>query len=145
MKASYRGGPCGRVSTRSIRPPAAERPMHLERMTPAESRTIGEVLRAASDGPFFPDWEFSTLFGLTREEVRSVADAWPVPLVPPDIVERAVNNALNMMLFYPHRKWDEWPAWVDAEPADLVAFFARLRPDVRPGRTAAERCFRSMM
>ena len=45
------------------------------RMKPSvDSRVIGECLRAAVNGPFFPDWEFSTLFGLTRDEVRAVAD-----------------------------------------------------------------------
>jgi hypothetical protein len=31
--------------------------MHFERLTKRESTIIGEVLRAVTDGPFFPDWE----------------------------------------------------------------------------------------
>ncbi|WP_162584044.1 hypothetical protein [Variovorax sp. PBS-H4] len=37
-----------------------------------DSSIISECLWAAADGPFFPDWEFSTLFGLSREEVRDL-------------------------------------------------------------------------
>lgn len=32
-------------------------------------QSIGECLRAAAYGPFFPDGEFDTLFGLSREQV----------------------------------------------------------------------------
>ena len=57
--------------------------MHLERLTQAESKIVGEVLRAAANGPFFPDWEFHTLFGLERDQVRQVAVAWPTPIMDP--------------------------------------------------------------
>jgi hypothetical protein len=62
--------------------------MHLERLSRQESNIVGEALRAAADGPFFPDWEFSTLFGLKREEVRRIANEWPLPTVPPEEVVR---------------------------------------------------------
>jgi hypothetical protein len=45
-------------------------------------------------GPFFPEWEFSTLFGLERAEVRAIADAWPV-IADREKTEVAINNALN--------------------------------------------------
>ena len=32
-----------------------------------------ESLVAASRGPFFPDWEFHSLFGLDRPEVEAIA------------------------------------------------------------------------
>ena len=40
-------------------------------------KMIGQCLRAAVDGPFFPDREFSTLFGFSRDELRHIADRWP--------------------------------------------------------------------
>ena len=46
---------------------------------------IERCLRAAVEGPFFPDWEFHALFGLDREEVRAVLSAWPAaPTEVPD-------------------------------------------------------------
>jgi hypothetical protein len=47
------------------------------RISDEDAKIIGQCLRAASDGPFFPDWEFHTLFGLEREEVAAVAASWP--------------------------------------------------------------------
>ena len=32
-----------------------------------DHKIIAEALSAAAEGPFFPDWEFHTLFGLERE------------------------------------------------------------------------------
>jgi hypothetical protein len=72
--------------------------MHFERLSKRESDTIKEVLHAAADGPFFPDWEFQTIFGITRERVRRIADEWPLPNAPPGDVVLAVNNSLNWLL-----------------------------------------------
>ena len=86
--------------------------MHFERLTKAESTIVKEALLAAAGGPFFPDWEFQTLFGLTREQVRRVASEWPLPNLPPDDVVLAVNNSLNWLLSYPHRMHDQWSDWI---------------------------------
>lgn len=45
-------------------------------LTGIEGELVRRCLAASVDGPFFPDWEFETLFGLTRDEVREVLDAW---------------------------------------------------------------------
>lgn len=42
-------------------------------------------------GPFFPEWEFELLFGLTREEVRTVLSKWPANMASKDATT-AVNN-----------------------------------------------------
>ncbi len=42
-----------------------------------DSEVIEQCLRAAADGPFFPDWEFTILFGFERDEVRRIAECWP--------------------------------------------------------------------
>jgi len=101
--------------------------MHFERLSKQESATIKEVLRASADGPFFPDWEFQTLFGITREEVRLIADEWPLPNVAPDIVVLAVNNSLNWLLSYPHRKHDLWQDWISIDQAAVNDLYNRLR------------------
>lgn len=101
--------------------------MHLERLSESESQIVGEVLRAAADGPFFPDWEFHALFGLARHQVREIADGWPLPSVDPEIVALAVNNSFNMLLGYPHRKDDVLPDWVSVDRLALNDLFMRLR------------------
>ena len=51
--------------------------MALSDLTQNEQQVVFECLKAAVDGPFFPDWEFPTLFGLWREEVGRVVADWP--------------------------------------------------------------------
>ncbi len=59
-----------------------------------EKQTVFECLRAASDGPFFPDWEFRTLFGLERDQVRRIATAIPDIDDSSEEVALAINNAM---------------------------------------------------
>src|ERR1700746_3012128 len=82
-------------------------------------RLVGQALRAAVDGPFFPEWEFHTLFGLTRSEVRAVADAWPNVRLTSADVALAVNNSLNNLLGYPHGQDSVWSQWISAERPQL--------------------------
>ena len=46
--------------------------MSFHLLTPQEQKVIYECLQASVNGSFFPDWEFHTLFGLTRDEVREI-------------------------------------------------------------------------
>lgn len=101
--------------------------MHFERLSQSDSKIVGEVLRAAADGPYFPDWEFQTLFGLHRDQVRRIANEWPLPNVAPEDVVVAVNNAMNMLLTYPHRKHDLWPEWITVDQQAVNDLFSRLR------------------
>ena len=96
---------------------------------------IGECLRAAAYGPFFPDGEFDTIFGLSREQVAAVADQWPVVLDAREWADLAIHNSFNHLTGYPIKKermehwedylsvergevrelFDEWLAWRDRE------------------------------
>jgi hypothetical protein len=38
--------------------------MDLDSLSDVDKVILGQALSAAADGPFFPDWEFHTLFGL---------------------------------------------------------------------------------
>jgi hypothetical protein len=44
-----------------------------------------------------------------------------------------VNNSLNMLLRYPHRKDDVWSQWISVDRQQLNELFNRLRggPDER--------------
>ena len=73
---------------------------------------IGGCLNAAAFDPFFPDWEFHTLFGLDRSDVVAVATEWPMPIKKDAIVKLAVQNTLNNLSGYPTRQnadvWDDF-------------------------------------
>ncbi len=49
----------------------------LDRLSDRDVEIVRQCLAAAVRGPFFPDWEFGTLMGLTRDEVQDVLLTWP--------------------------------------------------------------------
>jgi hypothetical protein len=98
----------------------------FQNLSDADKTIIGQALRAAADGPFFPDWEFHTLFGLQRSEVRVIADEWPNPSAPPGKVALALNNSLNNLLGYPHSEDAAWTHWISVDRQQLNDLLVRL-------------------
>jgi hypothetical protein len=45
--------------------------MDFDSLSELDKAIVGQALRAAANGPFFPDWEFHALFGLERSEVSA--------------------------------------------------------------------------
>ena len=78
----------------------------LEGLNAEDVLLIGKCLKAAATGPFFPDWEFPTLFGLTREQMKAIAYGWPSNATDPD-TGMAVRNTFSNLLGYPHRRESE--------------------------------------
>jgi hypothetical protein len=92
--------------------------LNLDALSSDEIALIGKCLSAAANGPFFPDEEFGTIFGLTRDEVRNAALFWPA--VPSREAERAVVGSLNNLSGYPH-----------AEDGALLAMTSSTRSKIR--------------
>jgi hypothetical protein len=95
---------------------------------------VRSALLGAVEGPYFPDWEFSTLMAVTREEMAHVLASWPDARTttpweadPENVQYVAVNNALNNLVGYPHKKWEQLRAELRAEPADLVRLLEKWR------------------
>lgn len=97
----------------------------LDKLTLQEVEVIGRCLEAASRGPYFPDWEFETLFGLTRPEVARVAAFWPQNLKLPS-TETAVVNAIVNLLGYPHG-WEEQMSTLVADRNEMEKILEKLR------------------
>jgi hypothetical protein len=87
-----------------------------------EREIVRRCLNAAVNGPFFPDWEFHALFGLTRAEVAAVLLAWP-DSDHAGVQDIAVANSINNLLGYPHDDDASWNQYVGL-PREVVA---RLR------------------
>lgn len=66
--------------------------------------------------------------GFERDEVRRIAQRWPDW---EDEVEQsdAVNNVLNMLLGYPHGRWDVWHDYISPVSEDVARVYARWRGD----------------
>jgi len=99
----------------------------LQNMSVEEARSIGQCLDAAANGPFFPDGEFHTLFGITRERAAEIARQWPSPDPSADDIGVAINNSFNNLLGYPHRKRDRWGDFISITPQQAAQLFERWR------------------
>ena len=99
--------------------------MALADLSPAERETVLECLTAAATGPFFPDWEFHTLFGMERSEVKAVVDAWPNIDDATESVSIAVSNSMNHLLGYPHGCEREWSRYISVGPTEVARIFQK--------------------
>jgi hypothetical protein len=99
----------------------------FEILNRTEMSIIGECLRAAVCGPFFPDWEFETLLGFSRAELSSFAERWPVET--DGRAERIVIAVLNTLVGYPHGHDHEWAEYVSVTPAVVEEILLKLAPE----------------
>lgn len=97
-----------------------------ETLDERDRQVVAEALRAATEGPFFPDWEFSILFGLSRDEVRRVSADWPETNdTETELV--AVEGAMNNLLGYPHGKDAAFPNYMSVDRAELELVYWRIK------------------
>jgi hypothetical protein len=114
-----------------------------DRLSEDQRALVCLCLRAVVDGPYISDdGEFQTVMGVTREETAAVAAAWPDPNSAPHTFV-AVNNALNNLLGYPHKRWPELSEYIGADSRPVVAALARWRGQDLPG-DAGIRYFESL-
>ena len=101
--------------------------MSLSHCTDEDIRIIAGCLKAVLEGPFFPEWEFSTLFGLQRVEVAEIARTWPMVDESDKRVHLAVKNALVNLTDYPHGEEQHWNRFLSVPPARLRDALQRWR------------------
>ncbi len=108
--------------------------MPLHDLNEEERSVVQQCLRAAVEGPFFPDREFETIFfGLTRNDVRAVLLSWPEPNERDESVVQAINNSFNNLLGYPTRnKHELWPKCISVSRIELARIFDKWKG--RPAR-----------
>lgn len=93
-------------------------------LSPEERDLVRRCLDAVVGGPFFPEWEFETLFGMSRGDVRSVLACWSEGRVSP-IQDQAIVNALNHLIGYPHEEAEAWDRMIGASPVQVAAVLAK--------------------
>ena len=101
--------------------------MPLAKLNAADREVVAQCLRAAVEGPFFPDWEFPILFGLERAEVRTVLAAWPGVDESQTTVRLAINNSFSNLLGYPHGREREWSRFISVSEDEVSRVFDRWR------------------
>ncbi len=96
-------------------------------MDEKQTQVIGECLRAAASGRFIPDWEFSTLFGVEREDVAWIADAWPEVNQSDETVWLAINGSMGNLMGYPIDRPKELPTYLSVSRDELQPIFEQWR------------------
>lgn len=101
--------------------------MPLRELDSEELEVVKDCLRAAVEGPFFPDWEFHTLFGLERAEVKSILKSWPNLNENDEAVVLAINNSFNNLLGYPHGLHDNWSDFIRVDSRELARIYMKWK------------------
>jgi hypothetical protein len=73
-----------------------------ELLSADEIALVSACLRAAEEGPFFPEWEFQTLFGVERRELAEIRSRWPSISLDDDVAYLSVMNSVANLVGYPH-------------------------------------------
>ena len=101
--------------------------MLAQDLSERDLRVIKECLQVAAHGPFFPDWEVETLFGLTRAEMAAIAADWPAVDAGTREVRRAVIGALGHLTGYPHGEEEAWGRYISVSPSEVEDLLRRWR------------------
>lgn len=101
--------------------------MPLTDLDVKEREVVWACLKAAVEGPFFPDWEFHTLFGLERTEVKDVLDSWPDLDESKESVALAINNTLVNLLGYPHDCGEQWSQFISVTELEVARILDKWR------------------
>ena len=101
--------------------------MPFKDLSEVEQNIIYQCLKATVEGSFFPEWEFNTLFGLTRQEVKQIIKDWAVIDRDSSIVILAINNSFNNLLYYPHKCEREWHNFISVSRQKLKTIYSKWK------------------
>ncbi len=101
--------------------------MPFKDLSQIEQEIVLKCLKATVEGSFFPEWEFHSLFGLTRQEVEKVVKDWELIDKDSSIVVLAINNSLNNLLGYPHKCEQELHDFISISRQELKTIFSKWR------------------
>lgn len=103
------------------------RQMPLRDLKASELEVVRDCLRAAVEGPFFPDWEFASLFGLDRRKLMSILQSGPDLNENDEAVVLAINNSFNNLLGYPHGLLDKLPDFTRVDSQELTRIYMKSK------------------
>jgi hypothetical protein len=101
--------------------------MSLQALNDTEKQVVFDCLHAAANGPFFPDWEFHTLFGLHRHEVAQIVAALPDIDDSDELVSLTIHNAMGNLLGYPHGQAAAWRQFISVPEEEVERIFEKWK------------------
>jgi heme-degrading monooxygenase HmoA len=98
-------------------------------MTNENELILAGCLRATVYSNFFPEWEFQAIFGVTREEVKTIYQQWPHVDFSDENVILAVHNTVNNLAGYPiaAEELERWADYISIPREELAARFPEFR------------------
>jgi hypothetical protein len=99
----------------------------IKHLTAGEADLVRGCIRAAVLGPFFPEWEFQTLMGVTRAQARVILEEWPPATEAASAVQLTINNVLGNLIGYPHGQAAARDEMVGADIAEVRRVFTKWR------------------
>lgn len=101
--------------------------MGISHLSKDERNVVFECLLAASEGPFFPEWEFHTLFGIERARLKEILGSWPDIDESQEDVQLAIQNSMGNLVGYPHGKDGDWSKYISASPQEVLAILQKWK------------------
>jgi len=95
-----------------------------------ERKIVYECLYAVVYGPFIPNHEFHSLFGIEREDVKLILDM--LPDIDDSILNAklAINNSMLNLWGYPHECETEWQNWLSVAPSEVFRILEKWKHGV---------------
>ena len=87
---------------------------------------VGRCLLVAADGQYFPDWEFETLIGATRDDVRAASEEWLNGTPRTARMNEVAVSVLANLLGYPHHLLEQLPDAVGHSAGEIQATLHKL-------------------
>jgi len=95
--------------------------------TNLEKKVVLQCLKASLDEKIFPDWEFNTLFGLSKKEVANIVANWEHVDISDENIQLAINNAFTNLLGYPHGQEKILESLLGISCEELAKMFDEIR------------------
>lgn len=91
-----------------------------------EQEIILDFLKTAERVDVFEDWEFDSLFGISRKQLSDVREKWPNVSGADKNVCAAVIGSINNLLGYSGLKNDEWAKNIRINPSEAQLLLNKL-------------------
>jgi hypothetical protein len=113
------------------------------KLTDDEMKMIFSCLKAACEGPFFPDWEIHSLMGFEKEDIKNFLKNVKEINWEDKETEYIVNNVIVNLLWYPHGENKILSEYISAPKEHLLKLFNKLKggSDLNKADSSARKYF----